>query len=1070
MAEDVTRRRFVQGLGALGAASTLRLEASAYQSVPATATRLDDRLTIGDHGWSLWLDREARWEEDEIFLPGEFALSRLAVNPPSGGWNALYARNGGDGFALVDLPVTVEQHFWGHAGKRSYTPDEYNYAANDAVPQNGAYQGVSWLWRSVDIPSAMAAKRILLQIRSARMRAEVYLNERLVGYSIMEELPFECDLTEAALPGAPNRLAIRITNPGGCYDWRDHGTIRWGRVNIYRSHGFGGVDRELTFRAVPLAGHIDDVWVLNKPEPRTVEARVKFAGVAPGAMLFEVLMPGGECVASAPGSAAEPGASDGAHARATLHVENARIWDLHEPELYLLRLTSTLPDGERDVRVVTFGFRWFAPGGLGENAIFRLNGRRIKIYTAISWGYWGHNGLFPTRELAEREVTQAKRLNLNCLNFHRNLGKEEVLRAHDRLGLLRYMEPGGGKLTIGKLPPAAQANVPPDASQSAERSADEFLRRFMLEKCRRMVRAFRSHPSLIQYTLQNELTADLKNPESLEAINIMHAEDPSRCVVLNDGFVASPRNAAQAWYEPYKNEMHRSDREPFGGWWNNHQGAADQWYDRFYKDSTHYTYREPLREALVEFGEMEGCAVADNHSLMIRQIEGMQFGGCGKSYDLEDHREIAAAYEQFIDCWGFRSAFSSAEALFHSLGTKCYESWQQYLENVRICDEVDFAAISGWESTAIENHSGIVDNLRNFKGNPDLIARSLLPIRPVLKQHALCYATSERALFDIYLLNESGAMPGGKLRLEMIEPDRKRTGLGSWNLPAAVKDRFTYTIQTDFRTPELTKEGVYRFLLRCEGVAGAACLREIWVTETKPKLPRPLRVAVSGVIPWLEVQLANLQGVEVAAFEPSVRYDVIVASGIMPESHLNRSIGVETGLEATPIKATHNNSSIPGSLPVDVLTAVRQGTPLLAAVPNDTLADGVAKQLAELNAFVYRGQVGGTRAPWMGNWMFVREHETFNGLPVNRTLGVHYQADGQAANGLLIDRAANGSEPEVIMGYSRDHDRNIGAASFICHIGKTPVLVHRSPSFSAPLQARWLANTLACLTSRGSLR
>lgn len=1068
MTDNVTRRGFVQGLGALGIASGIGVEARAQKPARTRTSRLDHRLAIDDRGWSLWLDREAQWEEDEIYLPGEFVLGQLKVNPPTDGWQALFERKNGDGFALVDLPVTVEQHFWGHAGKRSYLPDEYRYAADDPVPQDGAYVGVSWLSKQIDIPASMAGKRILLEVRSARMRAEVYLNEKLVGYSIMEELPFECDVTAAAMPGSSNRLAIRITNPGGRYDWVDGGTIRWGRVNVYRSHGFGGVDREIALRAVPMAGRIEDAWVLNRPEPRTIEARAKFSGEAPKAVLFEVLTPGGQRLASARGLAVSPEAPDGAQVHVTLSAEHAKIWDLHTPELYFLRVTSTLPDGQSDVRLVTFGFRWFAPDGLGKNAIFRLNGRRIKIYTAISWGFWGHNGLFPTRELAEREVTQAKRLNLNCLNFHRNVGKEEVLRAHDRLGLLRYMEPGGGRLSIGRLPRGTATNAPGVLMQAAHNPADEFSRRFMLEKCRYMVRAFRSHASLIQYTLQNELGADLKNPESFEAINIMHAEDPSRCVVLNDGFVA--RGAAQAWYEPYKDEMHRSDREPWGGWWNNHQGAGDQWYDRFYQDAEHFTYREPLRQALVEFGEMEGCAVADNHTLMIRQLEAKEFGGSGRSYDLEDHREIAAAYEKFIDRWGFRKAFPTTEVLFRSLGNKCYGSWQQYLENVRICDEVDFAAVSGWESTAIENHSGIVDNLRNFKGDPDLIAKSLLPIRPVLKQHALCYGTYERAVFDIYLLNETGAMPNGKLRLEMIDPDRKQSDLGSWRLPAAVKDQFTYTILTNFTTPPLTKEGIYRLILRSDGVPGSSCVREIWVAETKPKFPRPLRVALSGVIPSLEAQLANLTGVEATAFDPSVKYDVIVASGMVPKSQLNRSVGEETGLETPPVKGARKNASIPGRLPDEVLAAVRSGTPLLAAVPNDALADGVAKQLAGLNAFVYRGQVGDTRAPWMGNWMFVREHETFRGLPVNRALGVHYQADGKSANGLLIERAAGGAEPVVIMGYSRDHDRNIGAASFICYIERTPVLVHRSPAFSAPLQARWLANALADLTANRLLK
>ena len=49
------------------------------------------------------------------------------------------------------------------------------------------------------------------------------------------------------------------------------------------------------------------------------------------------------------------------------------------------------------------------------------------------------------------------------------------------------------------------------------------------------------------------------------------------------------------------------------------------------------------------------------------------------------------------------------------------------MENARINDALDFAAISGWESTAIENHSGIVGNMRNFKSDPHLIGDTLQP-------------------------------------------------------------------------------------------------------------------------------------------------------------------------------------------------------------------------------------------------------------------------------------------------------------------------------------------------------
>ena len=1050
------RRGFMKGCAAAAALSGARIEGEVPKFRP-----LDDQVVLPDEGWSLWIDKEAQWREDEIFLPEDVKLEKLATNAPTGGWKSLYAQNGGPDFATVSLPSTVEEHFWGKHGLRPYTPEEYRYAADDPVPQNGAYEGVSWWWRTIEIPESMAGRRIWLGVRGARMRAEVYLNEHLVGYSIMEELPFECDLTSAANPGGINRLAIRITSPGGRYDWVDGTTIRWGKVNVYRSHGFGGLDRELTLRATPKEFRVADAWVLNMPEITSVTAFAKIDGNAGGKPVFEVVEPhSGKVVAKAAG---EADASKGDRAAgvfcAKLSFSEAKVWELDNPAMYQLRVTME-SNGSHDVRLVPFGFRWFGPEGIGKDAIFRLNGRRIKVYTAISWGYWGHNGLWPTPELAEREVTQAQKLGLNCLNFHRNVGKEDVLRAHDRLGLLRYMEPGGGKLAIGKLPTGTASNAAGIVMEKPQTDADRFSQRFMIAKCRAMVRAFRSHPSLIQYTLQNEIGADLKNPETFTPLEIMHEEDPSRSVVLNDGFSPPPRNAAQAWFAPWSAKMHRSDEEPWAGWWNNHQGAGDQWYDAFYKDTESFTYRQPLKEALVEFGEMEGCAVADNHELMVRQIGTRQFGGSGSSYDLDDHRAIMDACNKFLDRWGFRKAFPTPDHLYRSIGEKCYASWQQYLENVRICDQVDFAAISGWESTSIENHSGIVDNLRNFKGDPELIASSLKGVRLVAKQHELCYATGESAVFDLYLLNDSGLAVSGELRFTMSDPSGQKRTLGSWKAPALVKDQFSYPVQLAVKTPALDQEGIYRFSFSMEHDARAGVEREIWVANTRPEFSRPLTIGVSGVMASVRQHLVSFSGLHVADFKPGETYDLIVASGVVPGSRFDRPIGEETGLEAQPPKGGAPEKLAPGQLSEDVLTSVRSGTPLLAIVPDDALADGVAKQLAALELFTYSGTVGNTRAPWMGNWLFVREHPTFAYLPANRALGVHYQAHGKESNGLLIERAQGAEDPDVVMAYSRDHDRNIGAASFVSQAGKMRVLVHRAPAFSDPLQRRWLANAI----------
>jgi beta-galactosidase len=1076
----LSRRTFLQTAAVAGVAA--HVKNAAPQDPPQTLIRYPENGTlVPDDDWRLWIDEKAEWKNDELYLPEDISLQNgvlcgkskpLPVNEPTGGWGLLNHLTG----INVTLPTTVEQHYWGKFGSRPYTPEEYRYAADDPIPQNGAYLGVSWWGRAIYIPADWKGKRIFLHIRGARLRAEVFLNKKLVGYSIMEELPFECDLTNAADPGGLNLIAIRLTNPFGRYDWVDGLNAQWGAVKLYRSHGFAGLDRGMTISAHD-RGRVTDAWVLNQADRNTVvafaniEFPVRHSSSIP--VLFEVIDPESKatlakrqmtCNVNFGGDAPEY-----YRTRTPLKIQiacpAAQMWDLEKPKLYELRVTITREF--TDSLTIAFGFRSFAPTGIGTDAVFRINNRRIKLYSSISWGFWGLNGLFPTPELAEKEVTQAKKLNLNCLNFHRNLAKEEVLRAHDRLGLLRYMEPGAGKMAIGKLPTGTEAGANSIVMEKPTDAADKFAQRFMFVKCVEMVKAYRSHPSVIIYCLQNEIGADLKNPDTIAILEAMRAEDPSRCIVLNDGFVAPPRKAAQAWFEPWNDKLHRSDAQEWGDWWNQHQGAGDQWYDEFYKSPTDFTYKAPFKNVLTEFGEMEGCATPDNHALMVHQITQTYLEYSGKSYDLIDHKEILAAYDNFLDKWKFRSAFPTSEHLFNALGKKCYDTWQNYLENARISDELDFAVISGWETTAIENHSGIVDNLRNFKSDPAPISGTLTPIRPLAKQRSAATARGESATFDLYLLNDTPQPVTGTLTFTVVTPSNKLLKLAEFPTPQHVTDQFSYLVQESFRTPPLTEEGLYRFKFALSSAPLSTQTKEIWVTEPPSyKRARSLRVAVSGITPALHKQLTDLSprlGLEVSDFTAGKKYDVIIASGLTAHTSATQNSGDTTGLENQPGHETGAVQTITevGHIDPAVLEAVRAGTPLLAIPQADTLSEGVAKQLAAAGAFTYKGTVGDYRAPWMGNWYFVREHPIYAGLPVNQAMGIHYQTKGREANGLLVD----GPNVEIIAAYSRDHDRKIGAGTFTTKLGKAKVLYHRVPVLHPVLQPRFLGNALQWLTA-----
>ena len=1030
------RREFLQASAAALVAARLPL-AAANAAAPGNAHNIDANvIAVPDTGWRLWPDQKAEWQNDTVYLPEDVHLASLPANPPSGGWDALSATQG----IPVTLPCTVEQYFWGLTGMRPYH-DEYRFETADDEVKNGAYYGVSWWWRALEIPAAFADKRIFLRVRGARQRAEVYLNQKLVGYSLMEELPFECDVTAAARPGASNQLAIRITNPGGRLDWVDGGRITWGNATFQKSHGFGGLDRALTLSAHGPA-RIRDSWVLNAPEPRRITAHAEIenvgAAASKGRLRFSVLDPVTGKELAHTEVAAPLDAHQTAAFQAELSCPSALLWDLDSPHLYRMKAewsgsakSATEAAAATDARTIDFGFRWFAPEGIGTNALFRLNGRRVRIYTSISWGYWALNGLFPTPELAEKEVLVAQQFHLNCLNFHRNLAKEEVLAIQDRRGLLRCMEPGGGMQAVGR------AGQP-----------DGFAERYMQAKILGMIRANRSHPSVVEYILQNEGRPDLSNPNLERVLRMMHAADPSRSIVGCDGFAS---RAPQAWMEPYSDHVRTSAEGGAGGWWDDHQGQpSDVWQDAQYVSPTEFLYYSTDRTEIVEWGEMKGAASIDDHAALIKQI--MKHGG--HSYDLADHQELLAVYEKFLDTWGFRKAFPTASDLFQSIGRRAYESWGQFLENIRICDLNDYAAISGWESTAMENHSGLVDNFRDFKSNPDPIRNSLLPVRPIAKQKALVAGLGEQVGFDLYLLNDSNRLASGKLAFSIADPKGARHAIDAWDAPAFVKDQLSVLVKENVASPALDREGVWTTHFSLAGNVETEHRREIWVVNPTPHHFNNLRVATLGLADEIAAQLAPIPGLKLEQFAEGQHYDLIVASP--PTARPTDTVHTDD------VGADLRSHSIPPTkLPDEIVAAFASGTPLFVLCTSDGQATGAGAQLASAAGFRFDGMVGSSRASWMGTWFFVRKHPVYGGLPVDRAMSIEYQVKGSDSNGLIV----SGDGIEIIAAYSRDHDRKIGAGTFAWSGHGRKLLFHRITEMHRVFHRRLLSNGIQYLTA-----
>ena len=370
--------------------------------------------------------------------------------------------------------------------------------------------------REVMVTPAMKSGRLMLRFASVTHKAQVYLNGTPLGGHKGGFLPFEFDITEAAVIGS-NRLTVYVNNIV------DNTTLPAGRLVHQQFPGlpeevhnfpnfdfynYSGIMRPVCLYTTPKT-YIEDIVVQGKMDG-SFSWRVTAGGAAAenARISVRILDPKGSCV------------FEGAGSEGAGHLSEVLLWDTEHPNLYQLEASLQAEDGSVDCYAESFGFREVSI----KDCRICLNGKPVYLR-----GFGKHedtpvNGRGFNQVYNVKDIALLKWIGANSFRTSHYPYCEEMLDLCDREGILIIDEaPAVG------LHSQFSATGMIDASGKHE-GTWEYMKtgEHHRDVIREMVARDKNHPCVILWSVANEPASEEEGAKEYfePLLNLVRSEDP----------------------------------------------------------------------------------------------------------------------------------------------------------------------------------------------------------------------------------------------------------------------------------------------------------------------------------------------------------------------------------------------------------------------------------------------------------------------------------------------------------------------------------------------------------------
>jgi beta-galactosidase len=380
--------------------------------------------------------------------------------------------------------------------------------------RGGAYlpSGVAWYRKSFSLPDSEQGRRVRIEFDGVMANSEVYLNGTLLGKRPSGYQSFSYDLTPHLRfgKGAVNVIAVRT-------DTSVQPASRW-----YTGAGIYRHVRLVSTEAVQFG---EDGVFVSTPQADAAAATVRVAADvrnnsgAPGDLTIttRLLGPDGAPLET---FTAQQKLGPGQRAQVVLGGQLARPqrWSIDSPRLY--KAVTTISDGAKvlDEQVTAFGIR---DARFEAATGFWLNGVNLKIKGVCLHHDGGPVGAAVPLDIWRERFRQLREVGVNAIRTAHNAVAPEFLDLADEMGLLVLDE---------------TFDTWEKAKSSAEKGYNLHWKDWWEADTRAQVIRDRNHPSIILWSVGNEIHDDLNSPEGFakykQQQDLVHLLDPTRPVTM----------------------------------------------------------------------------------------------------------------------------------------------------------------------------------------------------------------------------------------------------------------------------------------------------------------------------------------------------------------------------------------------------------------------------------------------------------------------------------------------------------------------------------------------------------